>query len=139
MDLREASNKIESIDNKIEYYLKKKEFELSKLMPQSIEIKPVMVDGGKRIDRYANYVIEVEEIDKELDKLYAEKQFLEEYIEKELIRLGKYREVEQLVIYYKEQCLENYTWLQISQKVHYSQTQCRNIYRKWKKKRTIDT
>jgi hypothetical protein len=62
----------------------------------------------------------------------------EEYIEKELIRLGKYNEIEQLIVFYKEQTTTPYTWLEISQKVHYSITQCRRIYRKWKKQRDVE-
>ena len=95
------------------------------------------VQGGKRIDRFAKYVIEVDYIDEKLDKLYAKKKNLEEYIENELHRLGKYREVEQLIVYYKEQCQENYTWQQIAQRVYYSKEQCQRIYKKWKKERDI--
>ena len=133
----EANNKLENIDNKIRYYLAKKELELTKLEPKSIQIKEVSVEGGKRVDRYANYVINIEEYDKELNELYAEKKILEEYIENELIRLGKYREVEQLIIYYKEQITEKLTWQQISFRTHYSISQCKRIYRKWAKKRDV--
>ena len=115
----EANNKLENIDNKIRYYLAKKELELAKLEPKSIQIKEVSVEGGKRVDRYANYVINIDKYDKELNELYAEKKILEEYIENELIRLGKYREVEQLIIYYKEQITEKLTWQQISFRTHY--------------------
>lgn len=137
MTIKEANNKLEKIDNDIEYYLNKKELEIAKIMPKATDTTKEIVNGGKRVDRYSKYVIEIEEIDKELDILYADKKNLENYIEKELHRLGKYREVEQLIVYYKEQCLENYTWNQIAQRVYYSSAQCRNIYRKWKKERDV--
>lgn len=137
MTIKEANNKLEKIDNDIEYYLNKKELEIAKVMPKATDTTKEIVNGGKRVDRYSKYVTEIEEIDKELDILYADKKNLENYIEKELHRLGKYREVEQLIVYYKEQCLENYTWNQIAQRVYYSSAQCRNIYRKWKKERDI--
>lgn len=138
MTIKEANNQINKIDNEIEYYLKKKELEMSKMMPQATKYDKTLVDGGKREDKYAKYVIKNELLDKELDKLFKEKLLLENFIEKELLRLGKYDEVVQLIVYYKEQCLEKLTWQQISLKVHYSTAQCRSLYRKWKKQRDID-
>ena len=138
MTIKEANNQINRIDNEIEYYLKKKELEMSKMMPQATKYDKTLVDGGKREDKYAKYVIKNELLDNELDKLFKEKLLLENFIEKELLRLGKYDEVVQLIVYYKEQCLEKLTWQQISLKVHYSTAQCRSLYRKWKKQRDID-
>lgn len=138
MTIKEANNQINKIDNEIEYYLKKKELEMSKMMPQATKYDKTLVDGGKREDKYASYAIKNELLDKELDKLFKEKFLLENFIEKELLRLGKYDEVEQLIVYYKEQSLDKLTWQQISSKVHYSVTQCRNIYRRWRKQRDID-
>ena len=137
MTIKEANNKLEKIDHDIEYWLREKEIELSNVLPKALDTTKEVVKGGRRVDRFAKYVTEVEPIDKELNKLYAIKRNLEEYIEKELHRLGKYREVEQLIVYYKEQCLENYTWLQIAQKVYYSKEQCQRIYKKWKRERNI--
>lgn len=137
MTIKEANNKLEKIDNDIEYYLKQKEIEISNVMPKAVDTTKEIVKSSKRVDRFSQYAIEIEEIDRELDKLYADKKNLENYIEKELYRLGKYREVEQLIVYYKEQCIENFTWNQIAQRVYYSPAQCRNIYRKWKKERNI--
>ena len=97
-----------------------------------------MPSDDKREDRYKHLDYAIDNIDPEIEKLYVEKRMYEEYIEKELIRLGKYNEIEQLVVFYKEQTTTNYTWLEISQKVHYSVTQCRRIYRKWKNQRDID-
>lgn len=139
MTIKEANNKLEKIDNDIEYWLKEKELELGNVLPKAVDVTNERVNGGKRVDKFATYVeaLENKQIDDKLDKLYAKKRNLENYIEKELHRLNKYREIEQLIIYYKEQCVENYTWEQISQRVHYSRTQCRNVYRKWKKQRDI--
>lgn len=134
MTIKESNNKLEKIDNEIEYWLNEKEIELSKVMPKAMDTTKESVQGGKRTDRFLKYAIAIEkkQIDETLDKLYAKKKNLEDYIEKELQRLNKYREVEQLIVYYKEQCLENYTWYQIAQRVHYSKEQCQRIYKKWK-------
>ena len=137
MTIKEANNKLEKIDNDIEYWLNEKELLISSVQPKAMDTTKEVVSGGKRVDRFAKYVIDIEPIDKMLNRLYGQKRNLEEYIEKELHRLGKYREVEQLIVYYKEQCLENYTWVQISQRVYYSPAQCRNIYKKWKRERNI--
>ena len=136
MTILEANKEIERIDNEIDLLLTKRE----RIFNSTIYPKPSSgerVDGGKREDKYKQLDYAIDNIDPELEILYEEKRIYEEYIEKELIRLGKYNEVEQLIIFYKEQTTTEYTWLEISQKVHYSVTQCRRIYRKWKKQREI--
>ena len=138
MDLKQANNKLEKIDNQIEYWLEEKKIALEKTQPKSVDTTKEVVSGGSRVDRFVNYVITKEKIDYKLDELYAEKTILESYIEKELHRLEKYREVEQLIIYYKEQCLEEYTWEEIGKKAYMSKDNCRKIYRKWKKQRYIN-
>jgi hypothetical protein len=138
MTLKEANKEIERIDNELEFWLNKKAFILESTIYPSKPITGERVDGGKREDRYKHLDYAIDEIDPEIEKLYKEKRLYEDYIEKELIRLGKYNEVEQLIIFYKEQTTTEYTWEQISQRVHYSITQCRRIYRKWKKQREID-
>ena len=139
MTIKEANNKLEKIDNDIEYWLKEKEIELSNVLPKAVDITKERVVGGKREDRFFKYAeaLEHKKIDDKLDKLYAQKRNIEDYIEKELHRLGKYREVEQLIVYYKEQSIENFTWNQIAQRVYYSKEQCQRIYKKWKKERSI--
>ena len=136
MTLIEANKEIERIDNEIEFWLDKKQLIVeSTIYPKTGTGE--RVDGGKREDKYKHLDYAIDNIDPKLEELYKEKKIYEEFIEKELIRLGKYREVEQLIIFYKEQVTDEYTWEQISQKVHYSVTQCRRIYRKWKKQRNI--
>lgn len=138
MKIIEANKKLEELDNEIEYWINKKELILENtIYPPTPDPSNVRVDGGKRTDKYKHLDHAIDEIDPILDRLYKEKRLLEEYIEKELIRLGKYNELEQLIIYYKEQTREKYTWEQISQRVHYSITQCRRIYKKWKNQRNI--
>lgn len=138
MTIKEANKELERIDNELEFWLNKKQFILESTIYPSKTITGERVDGGKREDRYKHLDYAIDEIDPVIEKLYKEKRLYEDYIDKELIRLGKYNEVEQLIVFYKEQTTTNYTWEQISQKVHYSITQCRRIYRKWKKQRSIE-
>ena len=138
MTIIEANKKLEKIDNEIEYWLNKKAIILENtIYPPAPDPANERVEGGNRTDKYKHLDYAIDEIDPIIDKIYKEKKILEEYIEKELHRLGKYNEIEQLIVFYKEQTTENYTWLQISQRVHYSITQCRRIYRKFKKQREI--
>ena len=137
MTILEANKEVERIDNEIDLLLSKKQMILESVTyPKATTGE--RVQGGGRADKYKQLDYAIDNLDPQIDMLYEEKKMYEEYIEKELIRLGKYNEVEKLIIFYKEQTTTEYTWLEISQKVHYSMSQCRNIYRKWKKQRNID-
>jgi len=136
MTIIEANKELERIDNQLDLLLTKRQIIIeSTIYPKSGTGERVA--GGKKEDKYKHLDYAIDTIDPEIELLYKEKKVYEEFIEKELHRLGKYNEVEQLIIFYKEQTTENYTWEQISQRVHYSVTQCRRIYRKWKKQRDI--
>lgn len=138
MNLKKANNQIERIDNNINYWLNKKELEIAKIMPQAVDFNKEVVKTSRiETNKFLYYASKVENIDLELDFLYKEKEILLEYIEKELKRLNKYSDVEKLIVYYKEESLEKYTWSRIAKLVHYSETQCRRIYRKYKKQRNI--
>lgn len=134
MTILDANKEIERIDNEIELLLNKKQMILDSVTYP----KPSLgerVQGGGRTDKYKQLDYAIDTIDPQLEYLYEEKKMYEAYIERELIRLGKYNEVEKLIVFYKEQTTTQYTWIEISQKTHYSITQCRRIYRKWKKER----
>lgn len=136
MTILEANKEIERIDNELDLLLTKKQRILeSTIYPKASAGE--RVEGGKRTDKYAHLDYAIDNIDPLIEDLYKEKKMYEDFVEKELIRLKKYNEVEQLIVFYKEQTTTPYTWLEISQKVHYSITQCRRIYRKWNKKRDI--
>lgn len=141
LDIREAKNRVNRIDNLLEYYLGKKERELNKILPKSSNLNIELVEGGKREDRYINYASVCEKYDPIINELYEEKFALEQFIEKELKRLNQYDEVEQLIVYYKEiytpkKKLEK-TWDWIAGQVHYSKSQCKRIYSKYKNKRNV--
>lgn len=138
MNIKDANNRIEEIDNKIEFLLNKKELEVSKVLPKATSFEKEKI-SKTRTEKYKflHYVYEVEEIDKKIDILHKEKQILLEFVESELKRLKKYNDIEQLIIYYKEYSDLKYTWWQIANEVGYSQTQCRRIYRNYKQTRDI--
>lgn len=150
ISLREANNLMVEKENKLEYYLNCKEIALLKILPKGIKFEE-NTQAGKREDRYLKYVIKIESIDEKITEIQDEIEALKNYIEKELKRLNQYGELERLIIYYKEEyvvpkneranrrknSMLQLTWDEISQKVFCSKTTCRDIYRKYKKKREI--
>lgn len=139
MTLKEANKKLEELENDYEYYLNEKEELLSLVLPKATNITSERVDGGTREDKMMKYVETEEEkkINDTLDYIDKKKQNLMRWIDNELRMLNKYEETEQLIVYYKEIVIKNYTWEQISQLVHYSVSQCKRIYKRYKKRRNI--
>ena len=140
LTIKEANNRIEYIDNQLDYYLYKKEQAFNKTQPKATNITDD-VKGTNVVDKNMEYVIVCEELDPIIDSLQEEKKLLLDFIDKELIRLKKYKDLEQLVIYYKEQYIpkgsEEITWYFISRKVYASESTCRRIYKRYKKQRNI--
>ena len=124
MELKKANSEVERIENSIDYWLSIKELELEKY-----EIYHIYTD-----DEYKKII---NAISLEIDKLYEEKEKLVLFIDNELKKIKKYDEVLQEIINLKEIDLNDYSWQYISQSVHYSETQCRRLYSKYKKKRDI--
>lgn len=148
MTLKEANEKLERLENDYNYWLNEKEKLLLLVMPKSTDIRPEMVDGGKRVDRLAQYVESMEEkqINETLNYIQSKKVNLMNWIDNELNLLKKYNELEQLIIYYKEVAIikdkytlkqRKMTWEEIGREVHYSKDYCRRIYRNYKRIRNI--
>lgn len=139
MTLKEANEELERIENEYNYWLNEKEKLLLLVMPKSTDIRPEIVDGGKRIDRMAKYVEEMEDrqIDETLNYIHERKLNLMNWIDQELKILGKYNEVEQLIVFYKEIDIKQRTWLEISKLVHYSESHCKRIYKNYKHIRNV--
>lgn len=140
LTIKEANNEIERIDNQLEFYFNKKEQAFNRTQPKPTDIKD-SIHSTLRIDSNLEYVALCEKLDPIIDSLQEDKKLLLDFIEKELQRLGKYRELEQLIIYYKEQYVpksnEEVTWYFISKKVYASESTCKRIYKKYKKQRNI--
>lgn len=139
MTLREANCKVEELENDYNYYLNEKESLLSIVLPKSSDIRDEQVDGGKRINLLEKYAEteDIQKLDATLDYIFKKKENLLNWIENELKILNKYQKIEQEIVYYKEVDNRNLTWIEISVLVHYSVSQCKKIYSKYKKKRDI--
>lgn len=146
MTLKEANRKLEQFENEYNYWLNEKERLLSLISPKATDIRQEVVDGGKREDRLLRYaeLEDEKQINNTLDYIQSRKLNLIEWIENELKILMKYGEVESVIIQLKEKgklvsgVYEKLTWEQIATEVKWSKSFCRNVYRKYKKKRFID-
>lgn len=146
MTLKEANRKLEQFENEYNYWLNEKEKLLSLISPKATDIRQEVVDGGKREDRLLKYaeLEDEKQINNTLDYIQSRKLNLMEWIENELKILMKYGEVESVIIQLKEKgklvsgVYEKLTWEQIATEVKWSKSFCRNVYRKYKKKRFID-
>jgi hypothetical protein len=149
MTLKDANKELEQLENDYNYWLNEKENALSIVSVQAVDIKPEKVDGGTRVDKMLSYAIKLDEkkIDETLEYIHRRKENLIRWMEEELRILKKYGEVESVIIQLKENKMvvdkisgknRNMTWDEIASEVHYSKSFCRNIYRNYKKIRSID-
>ena len=103
MDIFEANNRIVEIEKEINILLDKKEVELSKVLPQAQQMKKDIVTTSRtENNKFLHYVYSVEEYDQKIDILEKIKMALIDYVNKELVRLKKYNQKEQLIVYYRE-------------------------------------
>lgn len=141
LTIKDANCKIKQIDNQLEYYLNKKERAFNRTQPKPADIKD-NIHGTSKTDANLEYVLICEEIDPIITELQDDKKALLDFVDKELQRINKYRDLEQQVIYYKEQYIpkgdEEVTWYFISKKVYASESTCRRIYKRYKNQREID-
>ncbi len=139
MDLKTANKELEQLDNEYEYWLSQKEIAKNMVIPKSADIQFERVDGGKREDRLLRYIelLDDKKIDETLDYIFKRKQNLMNWIDNELKILKKYKQTEQLIVFYKEQDPRNLSWYSISKLVNYSKDYCRKIYARYKKSRNV--
>ncbi|MBO5138691.1 MAG: hypothetical protein J6B89_03515 [Bacilli bacterium] len=137
--LKEANYNVERWDNKLNKLLREKEQLESMVMPQAIDTTKISVDGGKRVDKLPIYIQikELKDLDNKIVNLQEKIKNEMDWIDNELKILKKYDKTEELIVHYKENEIKKYTWASISRLVHYSESQCKRIYRKYKKKRNI--
>lgn len=146
MALKDAREQVERLLNEFERLINEKEILFNKTQPHAVDTTKENVAGGLRSDKYLNYVetLEEKQINERLKETYERINNYRNWITKELRILGKYNELEQLIVYFKEEVIitdkytkksRGLTWAEISEKVHYSPDYCRRIYRNYRKKR----
>lgn len=145
MLLKDVNCEVERLNNKLDKLLKDKELLETIIDPKSSDYTKLRVDGGKHQQSIQEvYVLKEElprwkDLDKRIQKTQEEITNNLDWIDKELKILKKYRKVEQLIVYYKEDSPKQYTWLQISmmEGIHLSERQCKRIYKRYKDTRNI--
>lgn len=143
MTLKEANYEVERLNNKLNKLLKDKELLETMVDPKSTDYTKIVVDGGKHSNILELYILKQDlprwqDLDKRIRRTQDERNNYMDWIDNELKILKKYNKVEQLIVYYKEIELKDYTWYQISAKVGYSDSQCKRIYRRYKKIRQLE-
>ena len=142
MTLKEANYEVERLNNKLNKLLRDKEILEVMTDPKSTDYTKIVVDGGKHSNILELYILKQDlprwkDLDKEIGITQDEINNWMDWIDNELKILKKYDKVEQLIVYYKEIDVKEYTWYQISSMVHYSKDYCRKIYRRYKEKRNF--
>lgn len=144
LTLEEATKELEKLANDKIYWENRLEQIVSLTMPKSTDIANERVDGGERIDKLLKYTEIKEElaIDDTLKYIEDKIQSLNQWVERELIRLDKYGETEKKIVYLREHKkvrdkytnrLRKMTWREIAKETHYSERSVRYFYENWVK------
>ena len=144
LTLEEATKELEKLNNDKIYWESRLEQIASLTMPKSTDVANERVDGGERIDKLLKYTELKEElaIDDTLKYIDGKILSLNQWIERELIRLDKYGETEKKVVYLREHKtvrdkytnrLRKMTWREIAKEIHYSERSVRYFYENWVK------
>ena len=144
LTLEEATKELEKLNNDKIYWENRLEQIASLTMPKSTDVANERVDGGERIDKLLKYTELKEElaIDDTLKYIDDKILSLNQWVERELIRLDKYGETEKKVVYLREHKtvrdkytnrLRKMTWREIAKEIHYSERSVRYFYENWAK------
>ena len=90
--------------------------------------------GGKRENRYDNYVASVEELEltNDIDLIYKQIYSLQDWIEGKLELIGELKPLEKKIILLREE--QNMIWRDIAEATSYSERQAQRIYDKYYKR-----
>lgn len=134
--IKDINNQILFLENRLEYYLDKKAKAFDLTQPKAVVYDKETTEGGlKRENKFECYVISNEELDPIIDFIQNEICRLVKFVNKELLRIEKYEPLKKQIIELRE--IDKLKWQDISRITDYCESQCRNIYRDYKKKRNI--
>lgn len=134
MKIIDAKNRINQIENELNYLKEKKIINFEKTQPGSPKLKDI-VEGKSNSkvinDKYIHFIIKDTDLDSEIIALEKEKNSLDRFILNEIERLKKYDET-MLIEYYRESGL---SWKQIDRLLFKANGYSRvKLYRAKKKK-----
>lgn len=141
LTFNEVFEETKRLENTLNKLLADKELLESITDPKSTDYDKIHVDGGKHAGSVQEiYVLKQDlprwkDLDKRIQQVQERIRINDEWVEKELKILKEYDNKVEQIVYYKEECKEKLTWYQIEARVHLSESQCRNLYRNYKKRR----
>lgn len=144
LTLEEAAKELDKLANDKIYWENRLEQIASLIMPKSTDIGNERVDGGERVDKLLKYTELKEELAIEDTLKYIDGKILSlnQWVERELIRLDKYGETEKKIVYLRDHKtvrdkytnrLRKMTWREIAKETHYSERSVRYFYENWVK------
>lgn len=143
LTFNEVYKETEKLENSLNKLLNDKELLELVVDPKTTKYDKVYVDGGKHSGSVQEiYVLKEDlprwkDLDKRIQEIQTRIKINNDWVERELKILKKYDDKVEEIVYYKEQCKEKLTWVQIGNRIHLSESQCRKIYRDYKKRRDI--
>jgi hypothetical protein len=135
MTIADINKKIKELNNKLDLYLTIKEKEFEKTQPKSVDITNEKVDGGIIENKSLSYMITLEELDRIMDNIQDKINYLTKYVENQLKIIGEYEPLMKKIIELREN--HKMKWKDIAEATNYCESQCRNIYKKYIRKRNI--
>ena len=127
LTIKELRHIIQELENDLELYLTLKKINFNKTQPGASKIKDVVTSKTNSIsDRFAQYIIKDEEYD---SKIYATHQSLLAYEKRYLEKVNNMKSSDEktYITYLREE--EKKNWDDIAKVMHYSERQCRRIYK----------
>jgi len=139
MTILDINKKIKDLENKEQYYLDEMNLIFEKTQPKAVYYDKLSVDGGKREDKFMSYVIQCDEpkykeICKNYELVSGQRYNLTKYVERKLKIIGEYDPLMKIIVELRE---TGKHWEYISEITHYSDRQCRRIYKRYKMQRNV--
>lgn len=137
--IKEANNEINRLTNLLNLYIDKKNLLFNDTQPKSADPNNERVDGSlTREEKFFKYVYKCdnEEIDWWIEKLNIYIIALNNYVDKELKRIGEYEPLKAKIIKLREE--KGMKWDDIAEATHYCRRQCINIYKNYTGKRNVE-
>ena len=139
LTLEEAAKELDKLANDKAYWESRLEQIKSLVTPKSINVANERVDGGERVDKLLKYTELKDELAIEDTLKYIDDKILSlnQWVERELIRLDKYGETEKKIVYLRENKkvrdkytnrIRKMTWKEIAKETHYSERSVRYFY-----------
>jgi len=143
MSIRDIENRIKHYENKENFYNEMMQNVFEKTQPKGVQPKYDVVQGSPlREDKFLCYAIECEEplyIEYKIKRNEAHDMVvaLTNYVDNELKRIDEYEGVVAEIVKLRD--IDGLMWFKIADKVHYSPSHTRKLYREAKNQRYIET